>query len=88
VVFEADLQKVKDGLNSNLFQKAFDDIEVLRTKIETRYANLTPQQKLQWEPTRAAILHCIDHINETIADRSVPEQKARCQRILNGITVI
>lgn len=88
MVFEADLQTVKNSVNSNLFQKALSDIEALRTKVENRYNNLNPQQKLLWEDTRLQILHALEHITETSNGRNIAEQKPRCIRILNEITVI
>jgi hypothetical protein len=88
VVFEADLTLVKNSVNSNQFQKALSDIEALRTKVENRYNNLNPQQKLQWEDTRSQILHALEHITETSNGHNIPEQKSRCIRILNEITVI
>lgn len=88
MVFEADLQTVKDDVSTDQYLKGSVDLDSLITKIETHYATLNPRQKRDWEDTRLELAHSKEHLQECLNNRSIIEQRSRIQRILNGIPVI
>jgi len=86
MVFEINLQTVKDLVTADSFALAVIDLDVLIAQVEVHYATLLPGAKAEWEDTRLELGHAKSHLSA--AALATDGQKQACLNALNRITVI
>lgn len=91
-MFEAELAAVKQNFRDRQFDLGWNNLQDLRTKVESHFASLSAAEKQQWRSTVDHILHCREHAQElrtgTRNEGSTEGQRDRVTRLLNFVSVI